>query len=93
MEKQVKIRVTGKVQGVYFRKFTREKAQELKLKGWVQNKPDGTVAIYAAGPEEAVDELIAFCHTGSPNADVDRVQVEPASNEGSNDGFTIRPTA
>ncbi len=92
MEKQVHIRVTGKVQGVYFRKYTQDKAQELALTGWVQNKQDGSVAIYAAGPENKVDDLIAFCHLGSPAADVESVEVIPASEKTESEGFNIRRT-
>ena len=70
--------VEGKVQGVFYRKSTRRKAGELKLRGTVQNLPDGRVRIHAGGDESAIEELIAWCHEGPPAARVTAVIVEEA---------------
>ncbi len=92
MEKHVKITVEGDVQGVFFRKYTREKALSLGVKGWVRNRSDGSVEIYAEGLSDPVDEFIAYCYVGSPAAVVRSVEVEPVSKEESNPNFEIRPT-
>ncbi|GKZ12240.1 acylphosphatase [Haladaptatus sp. T7] len=81
--------VSGKVQGVYYRANTRDTAQGKGLDGWVQNLSDGRVEAVFEGPESEVEEMVEWCHTGSPAADVDDVTVTYASPEGE-DGFRIR---
>lgn len=78
MLKHVNITVRGKVQGVYFRKYTFEKAIELDLKGYVTNRPDGAVYIEAEGEADKLNELIEWCNTGSPDARVELVNVTEA---------------
>ncbi|MFX1300513.1 MAG: acylphosphatase [Promethearchaeota archaeon] len=68
--------VHGRVQGVFFRVYTREKANQLNLVGWVRNNRDGTVECQAQGPEEAIAEFIKFLHHGSPSSRVDDVVVK-----------------
>ena len=68
-----KLKIHGRVQGVFFRQSTREKARELGLSGWVKNMPDGTVEALAAGPENVVNELIAWCEQGPAYARVEKV--------------------
>jgi acylphosphatase len=75
MQVLAKLKIHGRVQGVFFRQSTREKARELGLSGWVKNMPDGTVEALAAGPEGGVNELIAWCKHGPAYARVDRVDV------------------
>lgn len=62
--------VSGRVQGVFFRQSTTERARELGLTGWVRNLPDGRVEAIAEGQAEALDHLIAFCRVGPPAARV-----------------------
>ncbi|EFW90237.1 acylphosphatase [Haladaptatus paucihalophilus DX253] len=81
--------VSGTVQGVYYRANTRDTAQGKGLDGWVQNLSDGRVEAVFEGPESEVEEMVEWCHTGSPAADVDDVTVTYASPEGE-DGFRIR---
>lgn len=76
--KRVHILVSGKVQGVFFRKHTADKATALGLLGWVRNLDDGRVEAVAEGPTSAVDMLCQWCHKGSPRARVDGVAVEEA---------------
>ena len=79
------IKVSGKVQGVGFRYYTQQKAQQLGLKGWVRNEMDGTVEIEAEGTESSLEELISFIKKGaSPRGRVDHIQVveqKPKKNE------------
>ena len=65
-EKAIKIRVKGRVQGVFYRANTKDKALELNLKGWVKNDPDGAVSIHAEGAEENLLKLMEWCKKG-PN--------------------------
>jgi acylphosphatase len=78
MQKAFQIQVIGKVQGVYYRQSTRDKALELGLKGTVQNLPDGSVLIYAEGNEEKLNELISWCYKGPIMARVNEVKVSDA---------------
>lgn len=75
MQVLARLKIYGRVQGVFFRQSTREKARELGLSGWVKNMPDGTVEALASGPEGTVKELIAWCQHGPAYARVDRVDV------------------
>ena len=82
--KRLALRVTGLVQGVFFRASTRDQARALGLVGWVRNASDGAVEIEAEGPAAAVDELAAWARRGPPSAQVDAVDVrdlEPARSE------------
>ncbi|MHA2427383.1 MAG: acylphosphatase [Candidatus Hermodarchaeia archaeon] len=71
----IRARVHGRVQGVFFRVYTRDKANQLQLTGWVRNNRDGTVECQAQGPNHAVAEFISFLHQGSPSSKVDNVSV------------------
>lgn len=76
MKKQLNIKVFGKVQGVYFRQSTKEKADSLNIKGVVLNEADGSVFISALGDEESLTLFLTFCKIGPPSARVDNVVVE-----------------
>ncbi|AKD02973.1 acylphosphatase [Pontibacter korlensis] len=75
-KKRVAMRVHGKVQGIFFRASTQEKAQELGLTGFVQNEPDGTVYLEAEGKTEALQQLEQWAHQGPRRARVEKVEVE-----------------
>jgi acylphosphatase len=87
-----RIRVTGRVQGVWYRGWTVDAARALGLSGWVRNRRDGSVEILAEGPEAALDALVGHCRQGPPAAQVERVEVEE-SDEEAPVGFEARPTA
>lgn len=76
MLQTVSILVTGKVQGVFYRQSTKEKALELGITGSVKNQPDGSVWIQATGSPDQLHQLIAWCRQGPPRAAVTSVQVE-----------------
>lgn len=77
--RRVRLEIFGRVQGVFYRASTREKAQGLGLSGWVQNRPDGSVEAVVEGPRDDVQTLIEWTHEGPPHASVDAVDV--ASDE------------
>ena len=72
----ISITVTGKVQGVFYRQSTKEKALELGITGIVKNLPDGSVQIMASGTNDQLNQLVAWCKQGPPRAVVTNVQVE-----------------
>lgn len=69
--------VTGVVQGVGFRWFTRGEARKLGLRGWVRNRPDGSVQVLAQGPRDAVDRLEHALKAGPSGALVEEVLRQP----------------
>lgn len=67
------IKIFGKVQGVSFRYYARQKAQELSLSGFVRNEPDGTVYIEAEGEKKNFQKFLDWCHKGPDTARVEKV--------------------
>ncbi len=77
------------MQGVGFRFFAQHKATSLGLTGWARNLDDGTVEVYAAGPEARLSDLAAALHIGPRMADVRSVDEQTAAVENAS-GFSIR---
>jgi acylphosphatase len=67
------VHVHGRVQGVFFRESTRQRAAELGLAGWVRNDSDGSVACCFIGSRAACEQALAFVRVGPPSASVSRV--------------------
>jgi acylphosphatase len=74
--------VTGRVQGVFFRAWTRDEAQSLGVTGWVRNCRDGSVEAQLEGDPEAIDELLDLIRESPPDARVDNLSVEESDPEG-----------
>ena len=89
MVKHFNIRVSGKVQGVFYRVHTQKKAIELGLQGFVQNESNGDVYIEAEGPEEKLEELSKWCKTGPPDAAVTAVSVSEGESRNFKGEFMI----
>jgi len=83
------VRVTGRVQGVFFRAWTRDEAKALGLTGWVRNAADGSVEAFLEGSESAVAKMIDLMGQGPSHARVDEVDVEEADPE-VHDRFEVR---
>ena len=83
------IRITGHVQGVFFRQWTVDTADRLGVSGWVRNCADGSVEAQVEGDEAAVERLIDRMREGPPGARVEELRVEDAAPEGSS-GFQVR---
>lgn len=75
MIRKVKILVSGRVQGVYFRLFTQNKAKHFAIKGSARNLPDGRVEIIAEAGSVAIEKFIKWCHKGPITARVDHVEI------------------
>lgn len=98
--KRVHVRVSGRVQGVYYRASTRREALSLGVSGWVRNTRDGAVELEIEGPPGKIADLLAWCHVGPPAARVERVETHelPLAQAGSDgidgsrgkDSFEIR---
>lgn len=73
-----RLRIHGRVQGVWFRESMRREAERLEVTGWVRNLPDGSVEAVIQGNSEAVETLIAWSHHGPTLARVERVEIGPA---------------
>ncbi len=87
--KSVRLTVSGRVQGVFFRASTRDEARRLGVQGHVRNLPNGNVEILAGGDDDQVDRLIRWARQGPPGARVHDVQVEPLSASTILEGFSI----
>ena len=85
----LRARVTGRVQGVWFRGWTKEIADRLGLRGWVKNEADGSVCVLIAGPKDAVAEMVEALHHGPEAARVATVETEFAEADVP-DGFEVR---
>lgn len=71
----LKLRISGRVQGVCFRHYTQQTAAEHGVRGWVKNCSDGTVEALLQGEDEAIRAMIRWCHEGPPAAEVEKVEV------------------
>ena len=86
MTKSVLTRIEGKVQGVWYRDWTVQNAQELGLNGWVRNRVDGSVEALFSGDDSSVDEMLKRCEDGPQLARVTAVSPEE-SDAPSENGF------
>ncbi len=84
-----KVRIFGRVQGVFFRQWAVNQARALGISGWVRNCPDGTVEAHVTGDEEAVARMIATMHQGPSQARVEDVTVDVVDPEDVS-GFSVK---
>ena len=84
-----RVRVKGRVQGVFFRAWAQQQARALGVVGWVRNCDDGSVEAHLEGDEAAIKALVQRMHEGPPSAAVETVEVEDAASEGFS-GFDVR---
>ena len=78
----IRISVSGRVQGVFFRRTSKEQADALGITGWIRNTDEGNVEIHAEGSPDALEQFQAWCRKGPPAARVDIVKVEDIPDEG-----------
>jgi acylphosphatase len=89
MKRRVALRISGRVQGVFYRREARREALKLGLSGFVRNEKDGTVHAEAEGRDPAVGAFIRWCRRGPEHAVVDDVAVREIPLEG-DEGFVVR---
>jgi acylphosphatase len=87
---RVRLKIAGRVQGVYYRASTIQQAQGLGLTGWVMNCPDGSVEAVAEGSKPKLEELIAWCRQGPDGARVTHVDVRWETPENNFYSFSIK---
>lgn len=87
---KIHLLISGRVQGVFYRANTKKKADELGLKGWVKNRPDGRVEAFFSGPKAEVEKMIEWCWQGSSQAQVEKIIQLASMPDGELTGFEIR---
>ncbi len=87
--KAVRVIVTGRVQGVFFRGSCKREANKLHIVGWVTNKPDGTVEAMFQGDDKDVDKMVEWSKHGPSMAKVNHILIEPVSPDSKVDKFNI----
>ena len=88
--KTVHVRITGKVQGVWFRQSTKQEAETHSITGWIKNSKDGAVEGVFQGAENDVDALLHWCRHGPPLSKVEEVLVDDIDGEKTFSTFSIR---
>lgn len=87
---RVYLEITGRVQGVFFRRSLLKCARELGVVGWVYNNPEGGVTVVAEGEKETLQKLIEWCYHGSSLAQVDNISARWEESTSAFSGFEIR---
>ncbi len=88
---RARLKITGKVQGVFFRAQSFKKARQIgDIKGYVANESDGSVTVLAEGPENKMRDFLAWCHTGPSTAKVEKVEIEMQDYTDEFDDYSIR---
>jgi acylphosphatase len=87
---RVHLKISGRVQGVYFRASTVEQARRLGVTGWVMNCRDSSVEVVAEGAREQLEKLISWCRSGPPGAQVKEISVEWEDAREEFQGFFIK---
>ncbi len=88
MTKRARVIVRGHVQGVFFRSDARDRAQSLRVAGWIRNVPDGTVEAVFEGEPERVESMVEWCRRGPSGAQVKDLDVDWEEPSGAS-GFVV----
>ena len=89
MKERVSLKISGRVQGVFFRKCACDEANRFKLSGWIRNGVDGTVEVTAEGEKERLEQFIQWCYHGPRGAMVENIQIEHLPATGEFQGFKV----
>jgi len=90
MTARVHLKISGRVQGVCFRYYCRERAERFDLTGFVRNNDDGSVEVVAEGEEKALGDFVAWCRHGPPGAMVKTCEENYEPPAGKFDSFQVR---
>jgi len=86
--KTIRVYLTGSVQGVFFRKFLEEKANELGIRGFVRNLEDGRIEVLIEGKDEEVNTMFEVCKKGNQHTKITNIQIQELKNQGF-EGFRV----
>ncbi len=87
--KTIKVTISGRVQGVFYRAHTKKAADNLKVTGWVKNNPNGNVEALFQAREDVLEKMTNWCHQGSANAVVSDVVTMPCPDSQTFTSFDI----
>ncbi|MDE0313474.1 MAG: acylphosphatase [Candidatus Poribacteria bacterium] len=87
---QLYVLISGKVQGVYFRNFTKRNAKQLGINGYAKNLANGKVEVVAEGDKMQLDALVKLLWQGPPAAKVDDVKIEERDFTGEYKSFDVK---
>ena len=90
MKKNLHVFISGRVQGVWFRANTKQKAEQLGITGWVRNTSDGRVEAIFEGEENHIKEMLEWCHHGPPLAKINNVEIIEQNPTNGFNGFSIK---
>ncbi len=85
MKKSVRLYINGIVQGVFFRRFIKENAEKLNVKGFTRNLEDGRIEIFLEGNVDEVRKMIELCKKGPRHAQIKKVEIKPERFQGLKD--------
>lgn len=80
--KTIRIYLSGSVQGIFFRKYIEEKANELRIRGFVRNLEDGRVEVLIEGKDENVNSMLEVCKRGNQHTKIVDIQFQELKNQG-----------
>lgn len=89
-QRRIRVVVSGRVQGVFFRATLRDTAEQLGLRGWVRNRRDGRLEAELQGDAASVERAVAVCREGPPHAHVADLAVEALEPVEGESGFQVR---
>jgi acylphosphatase len=92
-ERTVHVIIHGRVQGVGFRAWVHHHAELNGLRGWVRNRPDGTVEALFSGSDFEVEAMVKACRQGPRGSHVAALDLRPGTDQPESPGFEVRPTA
>jgi len=88
--KTIRIYISGNVQGVFFRKFLEDKANELNVRGFCRNLEDGRVEVVVEGRDEKINEMLEICKKGPAHGEVKDIQIQELRHQGFKDFKVMR---
>ena len=89
-DKRIRVYVTGKVQGVFFRQALKVKAKQNNILGWVKNLDDGRVEILIEGDHKCVESVVEWCNFGPANSRVDNIEIGHEDYSGKFKNFEVK---
>lgn len=88
MDKHLNIKISGRVQGVFFRNFAKEKAEQLRITGFAQNEPDGSLYLEIEGGEDNLEKFVEWCGDGPDLARIEKVEITEGTLKNFQEFFT-----